>query len=1090
MDSGVRLLGDLVVGEGRLDLSGCRLDGPNTIRLDPNGLLEIAGTDATVIRSDIEGTGDIHVALGSLLIIADEAVVDLADVGLITLDGSLVAQDQATIQNTTLLVTEAEFEGDNTIQNNDISLLEASTGYGGQFFVQDSATVQSNIIVSEGDRYLDLDPDPDSPNRPTITNKEITVIIKQGTTGSLGTLLELRALDYDAGEPNGVNPDGASGAYQVVSSPGFTTDPSENWVLEEIEVRQDAKLNLTNRQGFVYQDDPNFPYPETVYVKELQLFPNAVLNTALQALYYQTLVDENGTPLVRDPNDPSAPMTNGSRIVDLPLLGFSLAVIAMEDDTEFSVRVRKRLSDPSDYDPNYPDKPYSEGIVARDPNGGVMDMWAHDPNDPDRPVSSVAAKGAFARAGDEMITVAFDYLFLANPSGDAELIVYLSDSREVDANNVEVARVYPPASGRRGAVGSTEFATFHGLFDRGGLNFTRGVYVQIDLRGTDARCWIDNWDPTVNCQLDCGDYDRISGVSASDYLLLLTETGQPYDLWKDCLDLDGDKYVDMSDVLSWDMFHHGSLTQCGAVYGGGGEGDGMDGAVPFSKEVLASGGTGDVLLVAGEPNGPGQQEDFLYTLDPSGACTGPKQSPTCPEPNYCARGNGRLMLDSTGNVYQIHGVYGLIDRDTGLAVVAPRGDLVDPADPNTLVRVGITAVDEGLPLADAAFHPSDPSIVYVVPVQVVPAVGCPYRAAAKLQLLGGGTYDLVTLYGVNPAMDPEVTITGEGCELVLEPDVQRLREIETDAYGNLFVLSAQGINDNDWVLIYDEAGGSASEARVLISDTVEAPVAMTVSRFDDDRLYLASAMGDPGATDTQIYRFTIERSGPTSLTSADQVVISNMGYVSAIAENPVDGTAWVFGFVAPVFGESHVFGDGDAIFTTPTLAEISYGAGTADANDIVCHDLALPVSAVFVGTSTTYTLSLRVKNAEYGTVTFDPDQLDDPNDDPNDPCALRRYTAGTEVTLTAYPIEGRSFKRWRIFDPNYPGDANYAAVDTNTVLLLTMAYDQQIEATFSCASGVEYGLPLLGMVVILCCASFHRRWGRVRRTRSPDQAHS
>ena len=66
--------------------------------------------------------------------------------------------------------------------------------------------------------------------------------------------------------------------------------------------------------------------------------------------------------------------------------------------------------------------------------------------------------------------------------------------------------------------------------------------------------------------------------------------------------------------------------------------------------------------------------------------------------------------------------------------------------------------------------------------------------------------------------------------------------------------------------------------------------------------------------------------------------------------------------------------------TTPTLAVIPYGAGTADANAIVCHDLALPVSAVFVGTGTTHTLSLEVKTIVRGSVTLEPDvQLSQPD---------------------------------------------------------------------------------------------------------------
>jgi hypothetical protein len=110
-------------------------------------------------------------------------------------------------------------------------------------------------------------------------------------------------------------------------------------------------------------------------------------------------------------------------------------------------------------------------------------------------------------------------------------------------------------------------------------------------------------------------------------------------------------------------------------------------------------------------------------------------------------------------------------------------------------------------------------------------------------------------------------------------------------------------------------------------------------------------------------------------------------------------------------------------------------------------------------TNVSHTLSLKVKNADYGTVTIDPDLLDDPNNasgDPNvptDPNELRRYTDGTEITMVAEAIEGRAFKKWKIWDdPNHYPDPNDVIGDTNTVLYLTMGNDYRIEAVFSCAS--------------------------------------
>lgn len=265
--------------------------GDGELQIDPNSTLDL---DDSRIRCNVAGTGNIQVDAGTQLTIEGNAIVNLSGSsecnpdgstgGIITVDGSLLVQDNATLENTNVDVKLLEFGGDNDIQFNNIILLEASIGFGGEFFVDNIATINCNTIVSEGDRYLDLDPDPESAEHPTITDNQITVIIKEGVSGSQGTLLELRAADYDFMD---------SGAYQVSpNSLGFTDDPSENWVLEKMIIYPNAKLNLTNRQGFEFQDlsDANIGSWETVYVKELVMGPNAVLNTAFQTLYYQDLI--------------------------------------------------------------------------------------------------------------------------------------------------------------------------------------------------------------------------------------------------------------------------------------------------------------------------------------------------------------------------------------------------------------------------------------------------------------------------------------------------------------------------------------------------------------------------------------------------------------------------------------------------------------------------------------------------------------------------------------------------------------------------------------------------------------------------------
>jgi hypothetical protein len=1013
--SSINLQGNLNLEAGRLDVYSSWFYGPGQINLAQGAMLKVSGepldpwgqtTGPTVIRTDVNGPGDIQIDAGQQLIIEGDALVNLSGSsdcnpdpntgGHITVKGSLVVRGDATLESTNVDVKLLDIEGANDIQYNNITLLEASTGFGGEFFAGGTATIKCNTIVSEGDRYLDLDPDPDCNERPMIENNKITVIIKEGTLGSQGTLLELRAKDYDCNEPN--NPYCESGAYQVSpNSPGFTEDPSENWVLEKLILEQNSKLNLTNRQGFEYQDyDPNlWTDVETVYVKELVMGPNSVLNTAMQTLYYQGLVDPNGAELIRDPCDPFAPLANGSRFEDIPVLGFSLAIIAMDDTTpsphnEFDIRVRRRLRDPGDTQPKEcldGSNPSFclEGSIERIDDDldipadacGVMDMRTQAPDK--QPASSVAAKGAFARAGDEIITVEFEYMFLEDPYDEAELVVYLSDKPDVGDNLVEVARLLPPASGRPGSIGSGTFSFFSASFARGSLNFTRGTYVELELRGRSSRCWIDNWDPKIYCASVCGDFDGYGEVDIIDYLLLLAEfgLGSPASVDKACLDIVADGVVNTDDLRAWGTE---ALNLCPENPTALGFGQAVTSEALFSipelkgQDAFAS----EPLLVLGNDSNCGDEfpGSYLYSIDVNGTCTGEALEPACPT-SSCVENSGRLVTDGEGNIYQLNGNLGLIRQDTATVVVGP--DII--YDGNNAVSIGFNS-GEGYVLLDAAFSPYDPNIVYVVPVLVEPppGQGCVYQAAAKLQLISPGDYNLVELYGKNP--DPNQFFKpncDDTNEFVFEPDVQHLREIEISPDGNsVFVLSTHWFNANNWILIYDEATGNSSEVRVWLSDSNDGepnlmvPAAMTVSSFGD-KLYLVSSARGPndGPNDltTGVYRFSIDEAGltleniveincpqpDTDICEDYQDLCDPNGFIRAITsmtENPYDGTLYATGFTSPRFtGRQWPDDVEDLVFTKPMLAVIpSDTNGPVEATEITNCDpsqpLALPLSIV------------------------------------------------------------------------------------------------------------------------------------------------
>ncbi|MCH7814197.1 MAG: hypothetical protein IID40_09275, partial [Planctomycetes bacterium] len=761
---------------------------------------------------------------------------------------------------------------------------------------------------------------------------------------------------------------------------------------------------------------------ETLYVKDLVLHPSAVLNTALQTLYYQNLILDDGaggqTTWAGGPPYPDPFPTNGSRIVDVPLLGFSLKIIAMEDDTEFAVRIRRRLIDPDDPQPDPPAPPNRIGSITRepdpnDPSNALMDMRTQAPSQ--FSASSVAAKGAFARAGDEDVIVAFHYRFADYPgfpsNPDAELIVYLSDDPEVSQNLVQLARIRPPSYGP-GSIGSNEWALFYGTFPKGLLNFTRGTYVELELvvcpdppcvpDPVAARVLIDNFDPQIRCPIQCGDFALPDGLGTEDFLVLLAELGRTLDPFgtdaaKWCLDskVSLDQYIDLSDVFIWDTFlNGGELNACGTGFGGGRQAGGR-GGTPVTLPAA------DALVIAGKPDGPGVQRDYLYTVDPTGAClASPLDPASTPDPLVGFRSNSRLIQDGAGHIYQLHGTQGLVRLDTAQVVIPPTSFTAGTDE----IHVGLTSLGgggfEGVPLLDVAFHPMDNTIAYVVPVLVVvdPNLSiCPYKAAAKLQLTeqpdGTYTVDLLQVYGTDPSQDGCVTVdTTLGCDFVfLHPDVQRVREIEIDASGqNVFVLSAQALEpNNDWLLVFEESSGS--ELRISAGGTFPqpppdscpdstgpgaplpaSPAAMTLSACGD-QLYLASSLAnsDPYDVRTAVLVFDLQRDpgGQVIGLSLNRTIEldangatgpdygwGHLAVVTAIVEHPDTCDLLVTGFTAPrvdpqlstsnpLYGQ--LFGSGSPIFTTPTLALVPAGQIFAPATALSCHDLVLPISAVF-----------------------------------------------------------------------------------------------------------------------------------------------
>jgi len=975
----LELQASVLEGPGSLDLAqgtSIRVGG-NAVRTQPQQLIEcLQGNTGstgftwttTEVRSRITGRGDIDIDADQRLVLSGQANLNLSGLpdtecandpgapptGKVTVNGSLVVKDAATVHNTNVEVKLLSFDGQNTVQHNNITLRQVLPGYGGEFFVSDAATVSCNRIISYGDRYLDLDPDPRALARPTVTDNRFFVRIAEGVAGDQGTMLELRTRDFDC--PGGCS----SGALPLPAGLGY----SDAWVLEELEVLPNAKVNLTNRPGFVFQD-PAIPVPEVLYVKKVILHPNAVLNTGLQRMYYQQLVDESGVPLVQDSTNPAAPMSNGSRIVDIPLLGFSLGIIAMDDQSpspfnEQDIRIRKRLTDPQDEQAE--SGAPQQGAVshlpeARGPNNGVLELRTQAEGMAS--ASSVAAKGSFARAGEENIVVAFEYQYLGGGDAqDAELIVSLSDNAEVGQGNYEVVRVRPPVAGVPGSIGNGTYAVFYQVVPYEDWSahlgrFNRGTYVELELRGKGAIVRIDNWDPQVTCRYECASYDNIPGVTEADFLILLAEYGRalnPGGDAKDCLDiaLNRDKYVDLSDLLGWDSLRAGNLNSCGT---------GGASAAPLRSELARDGSSWTSfkpLLISGKSNESGRQQDVLYGIAGDGTCTA---STVPPAGGTNSHGNGRLVRDSQGKAYQVHGTRGLVRLSDGQVMVGPRNDL---ASGNNTVAVSVTATGggsfTGLPLLDAAFDPADPTVVYVTPVLVmVPSPAHAYRATARLVLdpAHPGTYSVGRLYGVDPWTDSSVNTTMPDASSC---NVQRLREVEIDRSGkSLYVSSAQGGNDNEWLLIYDVQTGAETRQRLTqIHTELRSPVAMLVSAREDS-LYLASSA--TGGND-RIFRLGI--SG-TSLRFDGELVLDDVGQITAMTEDPITGKLYVAGFQSPEIPENlsrtdplytQYFSNNSAVFTAPRILAVqpaaTWTSSIAESPSLGATNLGLPLAAIYL----------------------------------------------------------------------------------------------------------------------------------------------
>jgi hypothetical protein len=260
------------------------------------------------------------------------------------------------------------------------------------------------------------------------------------------------------------------------------------------------------------------------------------------------------------------------------------------------------------------------------------------------------------------------------------------------------------------------------------------------------------------------------------------------------------------------------------------------------------------------------------------------------------------------------------------------------------------------------------------------------------------------------------------------------------------------------------ASGVPFELRVVANITEDrlSAVAYTLGATTDSndaRAYLIRRSGDPDDPNTgltyisETLQMPFENNLAHNFTAGPQTeVITDMDF-GGVPGSPNDGlehnTNVVLEWVRIV-----PTGTGDL---TITLSNLSAVTTQYDPNGALYDTMVIESNQVnlTVGGDAYHWLTTRVDPEGGGGIDLNPPL--------SDPC-LPVYASGTDVVLDANKTGPKPFKYWRIFDPNYPGDANHAVQDSNDPTTITMDSDQEVEAYFHCGPGL---LPLAAVGLIM-----------------------
>jgi hypothetical protein len=736
------------------------------------------------------------------------------------------------------------------------------------------ATFRGCILAINPETYTELHSN-EAQVIPLLDNTTLRVVVSQGSAClTRGAFMELTSDDVLCG-PGTANPDCGSGLYDAADFPNaaavFEADP---WVIDELIIENTERLNLTNRQAY---DDGISQLPDALFVRNVHIGLSATLNTSFNAVYAENV---NTT----------------TRVAEEPLLGFSLINIDMDCDEEYNVRIR---SDDGT-EPNQP-LPAAYGEVFRD-GGSFFGVMVMDTEAPGADPYPVMAHGSFAAAQEDQILVTFEYDFIRDDANDAVMYVSLTDSPTIDRDPTKrVAAITPPAANAPGGINdpNNELITFWGEFPRGSLDFTRGTYVQLELISSgNARVTIDNFDPTVECGEACLDLTGQNGVDRDDLVVWLANLGERITTESYCADapFSQDNYIGVADITSQDVGRllPDAVSSCS---------DGVSAAGTLNlPESTASGVTlqpQTSLLVAAKADTLSNTiEDYLYELDSSGVCLGSLRPASVPDPNptkgYLA--NTRFVRAPNDELYQLHGLQGLIRLSDGLPVIPNQEFTTQTSE---TVYVGVTISNNqvfGVPMVDVAFDPVDPNFLYVAPVVVEPvgfnATTNPrYRATARLRM-DNNTFAFDQIIGVDPAVAPEssnVTLLNPNATWRDYAKLTSVRLLEVDQAGNLYVFSAFGVDNNSYIHRYER--GTWTETRTNVSNVIDGAGGMLITELPassgqgtSEWMFLASAISNanafslPGPRDgtlTKLAAYELDPNGTPQFVGTSTIDVTN-----------------------------------------------------------------------------------------------------------------------------------------------------------------------------------------------------------------------